>query len=188
MARSAAAAPVVLIDGPSGSGKSTFADAVLAAWPDHSAELVRMDDVYPGWAGLDAASHSLVTELLEPLRSRGTGRWQRWDWAEAAPAEWHVVVAGHPLIVEGCGCLTRASAPLADVRVWLSADDAVRKERALTRDAGGFDAHWDVWQQQWARLVDRERSDRLADLAVETTDRLQPRVPRRSGGAAAAAR
>ncbi|MHA7986811.1 nucleoside/nucleotide kinase family protein [Rathayibacter sp. CAU 1779] len=188
MATAATAAPVVLIDGPSGSGKSTFADAVLAARPDDTVELVRMDDLYPGWDGLEAASVSLVSGLLAPLRTRGYGRWQRWDWAGSAPAEWHEVKAGHPLIVEGCGCLTRASARLADLRVWLSADDQVRKGRALARDAGGFDAHWDAWQRQWERLVGRDRSDGLADVGVETTDGLRLVVPRRSGGVEPAAR
>ena len=48
--------PVVLIDGPSGAGKSTLADALVAHWPrPNTPQLVRMDDIYPGWDGLDAA-------------------------------------------------------------------------------------------------------------------------------------
>lgn len=161
--------PVVLIDGPSGAGKSRLADAVVVAWRGANVELVRMDDMYPGWEGLAAASAHLREDLLEPLRSAGTGRWRGWDWAASAPAAWHSVAGGHPLVVEGCGCLTRATAPLADLRVWLGADDDVRKRRALERDAGGFDAHWDLWQRQWEQLVSRESPRTLADLVFDGT-------------------
>lgn len=162
-------APVILIDGPSGAGKSSLADAVIAAWPERRAELVRMDDIYPGWEGLEAAAELLPSELLGPLRSTGTGRWRGWDWTASSPSEWHSVVEGHPLIVEGCGCLTQASAPLADLRVWLGADDGVRRRRALERDAGAFDAHWDMWQRQWETLVARESPCGLADLLLDGT-------------------
>ena len=164
-------APVVLIDGPSGAGKSTFADAVVASWPDASMRLVRMDDLYPGWDGLAAASAAVHAELLGPLRATGIGRWRRWDWTASQPAEWHEVTAGRPLVVEGCGSLSRRSAPLADLRVWLTAADGVRKRRALARDAGGFDAHWDGWERQWQQLVRRESPQLLADVVFDTTSR-----------------
>lgn len=159
----------MLIDGPSGAGKSTFADAVVAAWPEPAPRLVRMDDLYPGWNGLEAASAEVADQLLEPLLTTGTGRWRRWDWASSEPAEWHEVVVGHPLIIEGCGCLTRRTAPLADLRIWLTAADDVRKRRALARDAGGFDAHWDGWQAQWELFVHRETPEALADVVIDTT-------------------
>jgi uridine kinase len=162
-------APVVLIDGPSGAGKSTFADTVVASWPDANVRLVRMDDLYPGWDGLDAASAAVHDDLLDPMRTTGIGRWRRWDWTASQPAEWHEIAAGSPLVVEGCGCLSRRAAPLADLRVWLTADDGVRKRRALTRDAGGFDAHWDGWERQWQRFVRRESPRPLADLVIDTT-------------------
>ena len=72
--------PVVLIDGPSGAGKSSLADLLASRWPDLGAErsasvrTVRMDDLYPGWDGLDAASAALGAELLEPLATSGSAR------------------------------------------------------------------------------------------------------------------
>ena len=161
--------PVVLIDGPSGAGKSTFADGLVAAWPGGAPNIVRMDDVYPGWEGLLRASSHVYEYLLAPLRSSGSGSWQRWDWTSSRPAGWNRVVGGHPLIIEGCGCLTRQSAPLADLRVWLTASDEVRKVRALARDGGTFDAHWDGWQRQWERFIAQETPEELADIIVDTT-------------------
>ena len=76
-------------------------------------------------------------------------------------------MGGHPLIVEGCGCLTPDSARLADLRVWLDADDEVRKRRALARDKGGFDEYWDLWQGQWEAHLLRSTPRMLADLLLD---------------------
>lgn len=172
-------APVVLIDGPSGAGKSTLADELVRRWPregetDAAPQLVRLDDLYPGWGGLALGSHMVATELLAELRSTGTGRWRAWDWTAGHPAEWHKVGSDRPLIVEGCGALSRASAALADLRVWLSADDRVRKRRALARDRGAFDAHWEMWDEQFARFVQAQHPIALADLILDATPAPSP--------------
>jgi hypothetical protein len=166
----AAPNPVVLIDGPSGAGKSTLADALIAAWPtDAAPQLVRMDGLYPGWAGLALGSHAVATELLAPLRQGGTGRWRAWNWAAGHPAEWHEVHDDRPLLVEGCGALSQASARLAELRIWLGADDRVRKRRALARDRGAFDAHWEMWDAQFAEFVRSQHPVALADLVLDGT-------------------
>ena len=167
--------PIVLIDGPSGAGKSTLADALIARWPaDAPPELVRLDHLYPGWGGLALGSRAVATELLAALRQTGTGRWRRWNWAAGHPAEWHEVHAGRPLIIEGCGALSQASARHADLAIWLTADDAVRKRRALARDRGAFDAHWDMWDAQFAEFVAQQRPLALADLILHATPAPSP--------------
>jgi uridine kinase len=156
---------VILLDGPSGAGKSTLADALVAAWAGPvEPVLVRMDDIYPGWGGLAAAGEHVHDQLLEPRRRGGRARWQRHDWARDAPAEWHSVPNTVPVLIEGCGVLTRKNAALASLTVWLDADDAIRKQRALARDAGAFDAHWDEWDVQFVRFVERERPLSSAEL------------------------
>lgn len=158
---------VVLIDGPSGAGKTTLADALIAHWPGPvSPTLVRMDDVYPGWHGLAAAAEQVTTRLLAPLRAGRTGHWRRHDWEAAGPAEWHEVRPGVPLVVEGCGTLRAANVPLADVRVWLDADDVLRKERALARDGAVFASHWDLWQRDWEAWCARESPGRQATIRL----------------------
>lgn len=164
-------APVVLIDGPSGAGKSSLADDLLSAWPaEGTPRLVRMDDLYPGWDGLDAGSTALGRELLEPLRRTGSGRWRRWDWAQNRPADWVEVHGREPVIVEGCGTLARANVAAADLALWLDADDTLRKRRALDRDGATFAQNWDRWQAEFDAYLLRERPRAAAFLRLDVTD------------------
>jgi uridine kinase len=149
--------PIVLIDGRSGSGKTELA-TVLAG--PLAAQLLRLDDVYPGWDGLEAASEQ-VANILE------TGRWRRWDWSSSRLAEWNTLDLGRPLIVEGSGALTRASRERATYGIWVELDAPTRKARALTRDGAVYELHWDAWAAQEQRLFARERPDLLADLVVD---------------------
>ncbi len=68
-------APVVLVDGRSGAGKSSLALLVAAEVPGLG--IIRLDDIYPGWDGLDAGSSHILEELLEPLSAGLPARWRR---------------------------------------------------------------------------------------------------------------
>lgn len=163
----APANPVVLIDGPSGSGKSTLADDLVAAWPTAVPPvLIRLDDIYPGWNGLDAGSLHLTEHVLRPRAEGRPAAWRRWDWEADTPAEWHPVDPLRPLIVEGCGTLARSNGRLSDLRVWLEADEEVRKRRALDRDGAVFAAHWAEWQAEWEAYCARETPERWAKIRL----------------------
>jgi uridine kinase len=162
---------VVLIDGPSGSGKSSLADALVAAWPGTAQpSLVRLDDIYPGWNGLNAAASQLTDRVLRPRSEGRPAAWRRWDWVADQPAEWHAVDPGRPLIVEGCGTLARANAGISDLRIWIAADEAVRKRRALTRDGAVFAEHWSQWQDEWEAYCGRETPERWASIRLFSSD------------------
>lgn len=160
---------VILIDGPSGSGKTDLAATIVRRWsgPDVP-QVVHLDDVYPGWGGLRAASEHVVTELLRPLRDGGAPRWQRWDWDRDELAEWHSVDPSRPLLVEGCGALSRASAPLSDLAIWVETHDVERRRRAIARDGEAYERHWDEWEGQWSAFVAAEDPRSLATLVVPT--------------------
>jgi hypothetical protein len=142
-----------LVDGRSGSGKTELGRAIAGAWPE--VQLVKLDDIYPGWNGLDAAS-ALVPQILTTLR------WQEWDWVENLPGQWHELDGDRPIVVEGVGALSRASQPLADHTIWVDLDDAARKNRALARDGETYAPHWERWAQQELRFIARERPQALA--------------------------
>jgi len=68
--------PLVLVDGRSGSGKTHFATSLAHT---RSATLISIDDVYPGWDGLDAGSWHIHHNVVVPLSRGKPARYQRWD-------------------------------------------------------------------------------------------------------------
>jgi uridine kinase len=150
---------VVLVDGRSGSGKTTLARELAQAL---DAQLVRLDDLYPGWDGLQAASDMVHDDVLASAEPG----WRRWDWEQDEPAEWHPLDPDHDLVIEGCGALSRANRALASLGVWVELDDEARKRRALLRDGDAYAPHWDRWAAQEDAFIERERPQELADVVV----------------------
>ena len=151
----------VLIDGRSGSGKTELARAVVAGWVGElEPQLVRLDDLYPGWDGLDAGSDA-VPEIL------ATHRWQAWDWGTDEPGAWHELDPGRPVVIEGVGAISRRSKPLSDASFWVTLDDDTRKARALARDGETFAPHWDRWARHELEFIEREGPERLSDLVID---------------------
>ncbi|MFC0678440.1 hypothetical protein ACFFGH_11385 [Lysobacter korlensis] len=150
----------LLIDGRSGSGKTELAGLLGERWPQ--AQVVHLDDVYPGWDGLDAGSRHVHEWVLGERP-----RWRRWDWAAETTAEWHMLDPARPILVEGCGALSRASRALADLGVWVELDDEHRKVRALARDGVAYEPHWDRWAAQEEAILAREDPRSLADVIVD---------------------
>ncbi len=121
---------------------------------------MRLDDIYPGWDGLDAASKAVPDILTQH-------RWRQWDWAAERPGPTHDLDPNRPIIVEGVGAISRASRPLADLAIWVELDDATRKVRALARDGEAYAPHWDRWASHELSYIARERPRDLADVIVE---------------------
>ena len=164
----AASNPVVLIDGCSGAGKSSLARRVAAEWPVAGrAQLIGLDSLYPGWDGLDAGAERAMEWILRPHGRGVHGTWRRWDWERSTEAEGHAVDPSLGVILEGSGILTPATAPLADVRVWVESAEAGRKARALARDGDTYRPHWERWAAQERRHIDRDDPRSLATRVVE---------------------
>jgi uridine kinase len=167
---------VLLIDGRSGSGKTTLARRLVAAWPTDRlgpVQLVHLDDVYPGWHGLEAASRTLESAILAAEEPG----WPTWDWERGVPGERRTLDPAVSVVVEGAGALTRASSILATLRVWLELDEATRRARALHRDGATYERWWDVWAEQEERHLAVEAPRSLADVVVQADDPGQGSTP-----------
>ncbi len=154
---------ITLVDGRSGAGKSHYAAELARA---QSAVVVSIDDVYPGWDGLDAGSWLIHEYLVRPYLAGLTGRYRPWSWEEQRRGEWVEVSPDVPLIVEGCGAIRRDSITTSSRRVWVETDDAVRRERALERDGHMYEPHWTRWALQEERFLALHHSRELATEIV----------------------
>lgn len=155
---------VVLLDGGSGAGKTTVAEElhnriVEALGP---VQLVSLDEVYPGWGGLAPASDWVWQQILHPTNPSQPV----WNWSARQFIGRRDLDPLLPIIVEGCGALSRASALLATSRLWCDQDAETRRERALARDGEIFAPHWDAWAAQEAEHWLRNRPRELADLVI----------------------
>lgn len=169
--------PIILIDGRAASGKSSLAAAlrnVLFKELEQSPRVVHMDDLYPGWEGLTLGASYLNQQILGPLQAGKTAHWQLWDWqkGERGKADdpgngWREFDGGTPLIVEGCGSLSRVASELADYRIWIEAKQELRHARWLERDGEKFNEFWHIWAAQEDEFYQLEKSKSLADLVID---------------------
>ncbi|WP_344369220.1 ATP-binding protein [Agromyces tropicus] len=158
--------PLVLVDGPSGAGKSTFAASLVADWPGGRPRVVRVDEAIPGWHGLRRGASDLGPRLLEPLAAGRVGGFEQWDWFEDRWGTTRRLRPGTALVLEGCGAFLAGRARPDAIRVWLDAPLATRRERALVRDAGAFDPHWDAWEADWRRYRGQSGAARVPAIRV----------------------
>lgn len=156
---------VIALDGPSGAGKTTLARALAA---ELDAPVVCMDDLYPGWGGLAAGPGLLAAQVLEPLARGEQASYRRFDWLANRYAERVAVPPCSLLVVEGVGSTAFPAGDYAALRVWLDADEDVRRERGLARDGLAYAPHWDAWMRQERELLAAEGLVAAADIHLRT--------------------
>ncbi len=150
---------VILIDGRSGSGKTSLTERLANRFhaEGRSAQILHVEDLYPGWDGLAAGSRAVAGALAD-------GAYRRYDWVLGGFAESVPITDDVPLIIEGCGAITaenlaaaRAwagaprSAPGREPRVhgvWIDCPAELRRSRALARDGETFRPYWERWAAQ----------------------------------------
>lgn len=159
---------IVLIDGRSGAGKSTLAREVSdqAALQGVSVQLIHVEDIYPGWGGLEDAVEIVATQIVGPLAAGRDAEWRTYDWDHAKPGPVQRAQPGRPVVVEGVGALSMGSAPHATWRVWMEAPASLRRDRALARDGDVYSPHWSHWAEAEAAYIHRHRPAELADMVI----------------------
>lgn len=154
LAAKAATPYVIALDGRSGAGKSTLA-AMLA--DSVGAAVVEGDDFFAGGTGLrsdtpaaraaDCIDWPRQHTVLDTLRQGRAARWRAFDWNAFDGRLQSRVSELSPrsiVIVEGVYSARPELAELIDMKVLVSASDAVREARLLARE-GGIGA----WERQW---------------------------------------
>jgi hypothetical protein len=156
---------VVAVDGRSGAGKSTFARVVAEAL---DAPVVPLEGLYDGWDGLERGVQRLADDVLAPLARGEDALVPRWDWEAKGWAEPRRLPARPPvLVLEGVGAGALPVAPFLSVLVWIEVPDALRRDRALTRDGDTYAPFWDAWAAQEAALLAGDDIRSRADVVIE---------------------
>jgi uridine kinase len=161
------ATKVVAIDGPSGAGKTDFAAALAQRLPN--ADILHMDDLYPGWDGLEQAVADLHDQVLAPLAHGEPARYRRWDWEHDRYAEWLSFPATDLLLVEGVGAGAGPGRDFESALIWLEADRDVRLRRGTDRDGESYRPHWQRWAEQEEALFAVDGTRSRAGLILNTS-------------------
>jgi uridine kinase len=162
------ATKVVAIDGPSGSGKTNFTAALLQRLP--GAQVLHMDDLYPGWDGLARAIHDLHEEILAPLSRAEQAAYRRWDWEHQRYGDWELVPPTDLLLVEGVGSGAKPGWQLESALIWLEADRDERFRRGIERDGQSYLPHWQRWAAQEQAVFAEDGTRDRADLIIGTSE------------------
>jgi uridine kinase len=131
---------LVGVDGTAGSGKTTFTRALVAL--DPGLDVIQMDEFGlpsadredPGDEAPDRVAaqldwRRLRSSVLLPLSRDQPARYQRYDPATDAMAEWRMVPVGGIVIVEGRYACVKALATFFDFRIWVDSPRQQRRDR-----------------------------------------------------------
>lgn len=163
-----AVAPLIIaIDGRSGAGKTRLAVELAALLREHhTVSLFHLEDVYPGWDGLESGMDRYVSRVLTSLSAGGTARWRAWDWAADDDGAEHRTEPADVVIVEGVGSACRAALGFLGVSIWVDAPEEVRRSSALTRDGDTYAPFWERWAGQEQAWLSRDQPQLTADIVV----------------------
>ncbi|MEM8532160.1 MAG: hypothetical protein AAGF95_15045 [Chloroflexota bacterium] len=169
--------PVTLlaIDGHSAAGKSSFAHALQQSRSDIT--IIHTDDFYRPMAEdiraqLDASGgydqyydwQRLETQVLRPMHSGMTARYQRYDWATNAPGVWCEVQPAGVVVVEGCYAARPELRAYYHIIVLVTTSEEERSQRQLQRaDEAAWVARWDAAERYY---MEHHRPHTYADIIV----------------------
>ena len=173
MSRYSSAHPLIIgIDGRSGSGKTVLSTVLAESLSEHhDVTVLRLEDLYRGWNGLQAGIELFSHEVLPKLAAGETATYQTWDWysTDGNDGALGATVSTEPtevILCEGVGAGVRANRKLLDVLIWLRVPDEVRYDRAMGRDGDDYIDQWDNWAAQERQMLDTDQIYDAADLVL----------------------
>ena len=137
------------IMGPSGSGKSTLADEVQNEFfklGESAPRVIHLDDLYPGWDGLQLGVEYLQRAILNPLGRREVAHYQLFDWVAGERKEWREFAGGTPLIIEGVGSGHTSLRQFVSQAIWVEADENILLDRVVKRDGESIREEMLLWK------------------------------------------
>ena len=168
-----AGAVVVGIDGRGGAGKSTLARSLATLLPETA--IVQFDDFYRPQGdrqelGSDFDWRRLEAEVLAPLATGKSARYQRYDWDTGELAEWHDVPAQGVVIIEGNYSTRPELRDYYDLTIWVETAHDLRLARGLERDGEQARATWlEEWIPEEDRYIEACAPADHADVVVDGT-------------------
>jgi uridine kinase len=160
---------LVTVDGPSGGGKTSLAKRLCRAL--RRVPVVHLDHLYEGWTGLDGMASNLDSWVFTPLRHGMPGQHLVYDWHRGAFNEWREVPLAPALVVEGVGAGQAQFAEHAVLRLWVEADEDLRRARTLEREGPAMETALREWWPREERLFAEDGTRARADLVVDGTPR-----------------
>lgn len=159
---------IIAIDGRSGAGKTTLAVELAAQLREHhSVSLFHLEDIYPGWNGLQQGMVDYRRTLLAPLHQGEEARWTTWDWEQNKGGHQRTTAPAEIILTEGVGAAHAEARGLIDVAIWVEVGPVERKQRALARDGNLFAPFWEQWAEQESRWLSKDRIGAAADLIID---------------------
>ncbi|WFR83856.1 chorismate-binding protein [Arthrobacter sp. Y-9] len=164
-------APLLIgIDGRSGAGKTTLAVELCARLRQHrTVSLFHLEDIYPGWQGLEQGIQRYLDTVLAPLSTGHDAEWTTWDWAAGTDGPLRTTPAAEIVVIEGVGACAEGARELLDATLWVSGADDERKSRALARDGESYVPFWDTWAEQEERWLATDPVPESVDVTVRDT-------------------
>ena len=158
---------LIAVDGFSGAGKTTLATEVAAALTRRgSVRLFHLEDIYPGWDGLESGMTYYREQILRPLAEGRVARWQPWDWEAGRHGGWRTTEPADVVVFEGVGAAHREARALLTSTVWAEGEESVRRRYALERDGSTYAPHWERWAAQERRWAADDDAASAADVTV----------------------
>jgi uridine kinase len=173
---------LVGIDGGAGSGKTTFARWLAERVRETRTPVstVHIDNFVRPAAERASRERSLAEvsdidwkrlrdQVIAPLRSGESARFQLYDWPADRLVDGHTIEVGGVVIIDGITATRRELADYYDLRLWFACPREVRVSRLLGR-GDTSSAEIEYWMPSEERYIASHAPDETAHLVVDSTD------------------